>query len=195
MATAKPKSTKADSEHLRGLYRPGVRELGLKIIAQAQDEAAAKKDAPAPESAADEYLRLQAGKIVADALLEVATEKRKAEKDKAATDAERAEEDKEWQASQAFSSAHHAWLIAKTALEEPSVAEDDQPRRFKAESDAERRLFTTPAAYGDQFWDKLTAFERILGDEIMSGPRKDSIILLALASVKQDIVNLDLCCK
>jgi hypothetical protein len=80
-------------------------------------------NAPAsPESAIDdEYLRLQAAKIVADARLEVATEKRKAEKDKAATDAERAEEDKEWQASQDFSSAHHAWLIAKAALEEPSV--------------------------------------------------------------------------
>jgi hypothetical protein len=169
------------------------------VPANAQALPEATKSMPAapasPESAADEYLRLQAAKIVADSLLEVATEKRRAEKDKAAADAERAEEDKEWQASQAFSSAHHAWLIAKAALEEPSVAEDDQPSKFKAESDAERRLFTTPAAYGDQFWDKLTAFERILGDEMAVGPKRDSIILLAMGSIKQDVINLNLCCK
>jgi hypothetical protein len=27
----------------------------------------------------------------------------------------------------------------------------------------------------------------------MSGPRRDSVILLAVASIKQDIVNLELC--
>jgi hypothetical protein len=53
----------------------------------------------------------------------------------------------------------------------------------------------TPSAYPDQVWQKLEAFEAILGDEIMSGPRRDSVILLAVASIKQDIVNLDLCCK
>ena len=63
----------------------------------------------------------------------------------------------------------------------------------EAESDAERRLFTTPVAYGDQFWQKLTAFEQILGDELADGLRQDSILLLALGSIKQDIINLDLC--
>jgi hypothetical protein len=39
----------------------------------------------------------------------------------------------------------------------------------------------------------LTAFEQILGDELADGLRQDSILLLALGSIKQDIINLDLC--
>jgi hypothetical protein len=50
MSTAKAKSAKAVPERLRELYRPGVLEKGLKIIAKEQDEAAAKKDAPTPEA-------------------------------------------------------------------------------------------------------------------------------------------------
>ena len=46
MATAKPKSTKSPPAALARLYRPGVLERGLKIIAKEQDEAAAEKDGP-----------------------------------------------------------------------------------------------------------------------------------------------------
>jgi hypothetical protein len=137
---------------------------------------------PAPR---DEYLRLQAAKIVADARFEVAAENMKAEA------AAKAEEPK-LRASEAFSSAYHAWLIAKAGIEEPLVAEDEQPGRFRAESDAERRMFTTPVAYSGQFWQKLTAFERILGEELAVGLRRDSILLLALGSIKQDVLNLDI---
>jgi hypothetical protein len=134
----------------------------------------------------DEYLRALAAKCVADARLEVATEKRKAE---AAAKAE----EPTLEASEAFSKAYHAWLIAKAGIEEPEIAEEEQPCRFRAESDAERRLFTTPVAYSDQFWQKLTAFERILGEELAVGLRRDSILLLALGSIKQDVLNLDIC--
>jgi hypothetical protein len=41
-------------------------------------------------------------------------------------------------------------------------------------------------------WDKLTAFETILGEELTVGPRKDSILMLGLGSIKQDIINLEL---
>jgi spore germination cell wall hydrolase CwlJ-like protein len=82
MATAKPKSTKATPDGLARLSRPRAREDGLKIIAKAQDEAAAKRNASTPEATPkDEYLRLMAEKIVAEARLEVATEKRNAEAD------------------------------------------------------------------------------------------------------------------
>jgi hypothetical protein len=64
---------------------------------------------------------------------------------------------------------------------------------LRAQSEAERRLFTTPAASGEQIWDKLTAFEQILGEELAIGLRTDSILLLSLGSIKQDIINLDLC--
>jgi hypothetical protein len=95
-------------------------------------------------------------------------------------------------ASRAFAQAFHAWLAAKAGIEDPLIEEDEQPERFRAQSDAERRLFTTPSAYPDQVSQKLEAFEAILGDEIMSGPRRDSVVMLALARIKQDIVNLDL---
>jgi hypothetical protein len=58
MATAKPKSTKSMPAGFARLYRPGVLEGGLKIIAKAQDEAAAKKDAATPDATPqDGYIR------------------------------------------------------------------------------------------------------------------------------------------
>jgi hypothetical protein len=149
-------------------------------------------EAPAsPKSAIDdEYLRLMAEEIVASARLSVATEKRKAEKDKAA--AAKAEEPK-LEASRAFAQAFHAWLAARAGIEDPSLLEgEEQDERFRANSEAERHLFTTPSVYPDQLWQKLEAFESLLNNELMSGQRRDSVLLLAFGSVKQDIVNLDL---
>jgi hypothetical protein len=81
MATAKPKSTKSTPAGLARLYRPGVRERGLKILAKAQDDAAViKKEAPAPEaSPQDEYITALAAKCVAEVRFKEAEEKRKAE--------------------------------------------------------------------------------------------------------------------
>jgi len=142
-----------------------------------------------PESAADEYLHLMAAKIVADVRLEKATEKKKEEAAKA--EAAKAEAPK-LEASRAFAQAYHAWLAAKADSENPSV-EDEEAERFSAALPAaERRLMVTPSAYPDQFWQKLEAFQSILGEEIMIGPRRDSVILLALASIKQDMVNMEL---
>ena len=148
--------------------------------------------APASPEAApqDEYIRALAAKCVADARYEVTAEKRKAEKDKVA--AAKAEEPK-LEASRAFAQAFHAWLAARAGIEDPSLLEgEEQDERFRANSDAQWRLSTTPSAYPDQFWQKLEAFEVLLGDEMMGGQRRDSILLLALGSIKQDIINLDL---
>jgi hypothetical protein len=190
-ATAKPKSTKSTPAGLARLYRPGVRERGLKILAKAQDDAAViKKEAPAPEaSPQDDYVPALAAKIIADARYDIAAEKRKA---KAEAEAAAKAEAPKLEASQAFAEAYYAWLAAKAGDENPSV-EDEEAERFSfALPVAERRLMLTPPAYPDQLWQKLEAFESILGDEIMSGPRRDSVIMLALASIKQDIVNLGL---
>jgi hypothetical protein len=130
--------------------------------------------APAsPEATAqDEYLRLIANKIAAEA-------------------AAKAEEPK-LEASRAFAQAYHAWLAAKAGIEDPLIEDEEQPERWTAQSEAERRLFTTPATVGDQLWDKLSAFEAILGEEMTIGLRKDSVLLLAVGSLKQDIINLEL---
>jgi hypothetical protein len=109
---------------------------------------------------------------------------------KAEADA-KAEEPK-LRASKAFAQAFHAWLAAKAGKEDPLLEDDEQPELFRAESDAERGLFTTPSAYPDQVWQKLEAFEVVLSDELMSGQRRDSVLILALGSIKQDILNLEL---
>jgi hypothetical protein len=149
---------------------------------------------PSPEAAkpVDEEMRLIVEKCFAEAKLQTYLDKRKAEKDKAAADAEKAEEDKELQASRAFTSAYHAWLAANAGLEDPDITDEEQPERWRAKSEAERRLFSTPATVGEHFWDKLTAFEQILGEEMTVGLRKESILLLAVGCIKQDIINLDL---
>ncbi len=125
-----------------------------------------------------------AAKIVADVRLALATEKRKEEAAKA--------EAPKLETSRAFAQAYHTWLVAKADNENPSVEEEEAERFSAALPAAERRLMVTPAAYPDQLWQKLEAFESILGEEIMIGPRRDSVILLALASIKQDMVNMEL---
>jgi hypothetical protein len=136
-----------------------------------------------PEAAPqDEYIRALAAKCVADARYEVAAEKRKAEA-----------EAPKLRASREFGEAYYAWITAKARIENPSVEDDEQAGRdLEAEATAERRLLTTPAAYPDQFWSKLEAFEAALSNELVSGPRRESILLLALGGIKQDVLNLDL---
>jgi hypothetical protein len=147
---------------------------------------------PVPIKDDDEYLRAMAAKCLADARVSVEADRRKAEKDKAAADAEKAEEDKEYQAIRAFASAYHAWLAANAGLQDPDITEEEQPERWRAQSEAERRLFSTPATCGEDFWHKLTAFEKLLGEELTVGLRKESVLLLAVGSIKQDIINLEL---
>jgi hypothetical protein len=188
-ARTSPKPTKSKPAALGKLYHPGVPERGLKIIAKSEDEATANKNAaPAPKTttAQDKYISALAEKCVAEVRFNRAAEHVKAE-------ARAKAEEPKLEASRAFAQAHHAWLVAKAETENPSVEDEELADRFSAAlPSAERRLMITPAAYPDQVWQKLEAFEAILGDEIMSGPRRDSVILLALASIKQDILNLEL---
>jgi hypothetical protein len=143
---------------------------------------------PTSQSSADEYIRALAAKCVADVRYEASAEKRKAEADAKAEAA-----DPKQRASKEFSEAYYAWITAKARIEDPNVEDDEQAGRdLEAEATAERRLLTTPAAYPDQFWSKLEAFEAALSNELVSGPRRESILLLALGGIKQDVLNLDL---
>jgi hypothetical protein len=193
MSTAKAKSAAAAASVQRvreRYYQPGALERGLKIIAKEQDEAAAKKDAPAPEGEREDP-RLLAARIVAEVDLkdrlkqvraEIATEQWKAE-----------DEETERGRAEVFHRAYHDWLKAKAGMEDPSIEEDDvAAERDRVEVEAERRFITTPAVYAWHVWQKLEAFEEILSKELVAGPRRDSAILLALGSIKQDIVSLGL---
>ena len=92
-----------------------------------------------------------------------------------------------------FADAYHAWLAARAADEDPAIEDEDQAEQFSAAMPgAERRLLATPAALPSQLWQKLEAFESMLADELAIGPRTDPITLLAMASIKTDILNLNL---
>jgi hypothetical protein len=160
------------------------------VRANAQALPEATKPEAAPQ---DEYIHALAAKCVADARYEVAAEKRKAEDDAKKAEADAKAEEPKLRASREFAEAYHAWLVAKADDENPSVEDEEQAERFCfALPVAERRLMVTPPAYPDQLWQKVEAFEAILSDEIIKGPRRDSVIMIAVASIKQDIINLGL---
>ena len=142
--------------------------------------------ATAPASPeADEYVRLLVDKVCAEQKFESLLKKRKAEADT------RAEEPKQ-EASRAFAQAHYTWLAARAALSDPGTPDEEMTERMKNETEARRQLFATPAAYADQVWQKFDAFQIILADELVSGPTNDAILLMALGSIRQDGINLDL---
>lgn len=100
----------------------------------------------------------------------------------------------EAQADKVFTRAYSDWLKAKAEVQDQWVEDDEvMAARLDVEQEAERRLMATPAAYPDQVWEKLEAFEAILGDELRSGSRRYSVLMLALGCIKQDIVNLEIC--
>jgi hypothetical protein len=49
------------------------------------------------------------------------------------------------------------------------------------------------AAYPDQVWGRVEALEAIISDELRSGERSDSVLMLALGSIKRDVLYLNLC--
>jgi hypothetical protein len=140
----------------------------------------------------EDYGELLVAKAVADTRLAVADAKRKREDEKAAAAAAQAEEDKRSRASEAFVKAHFDWRRAVAAIHDPEAPDEEMEERFAAETEAERRLFITAAACPEQVWQKLEAFEDVLHDEMVGGPRNNSVLLLALGSIKQDMLNLEL---
>jgi hypothetical protein len=144
----------------------------------------------APEGEPAKHPRIIAAEIIAGFELEKKIKQIQFETE--VQDAEKEAENDRHAACARFSHAHHAWLKAKLAIPEPSD-EDISAELLKVEVEAERRFFTMPAVFADHVWDKLEAFEEILAHELRAGERTDSILLLALGAIKQDIINLELC--
>ena len=92
-----------------------------------------------------------------------------------------------------FDRAYSAWLAARARSQDPSVTDDDvMAGCIYAEFEAERQLMTVRAMRSHQVWKKLEAFEAILSNELSVGRRANSILMLALGSIKADFLNLDL---
>jgi hypothetical protein len=92
---------------------------------------------------------------------------------------------------EAFSRAYARWLTACAHLERID-SEDEKflDAIFDEERAALRGLFLVPAASSATVWAKLAAFEIDLVKEHVAGPTKNSIVLLALGSIKADLMNL-----
>jgi hypothetical protein len=94
----------------------------------------------------------------------------------------------------AFPRAYARWLQARADLVNPDKEGDDESlaRLSDAEFQAERELFLTPPFAAEEILKKLEAFELVLTSEICDGPRAKSIVLLAIAAIRQDAINLNL---
>ena len=92
---------------------------------------------------------------------------------------------------QAFSQAYARWLRACAQIEDPGT-DDEQIIKtfFDEERAAQRALFGMPAVCREDFWNKFEVFEVDLARELVVGPHKDSILMLALGSIKADLMNL-----
>jgi hypothetical protein len=92
---------------------------------------------------------------------------------------------------EAFSRAYARWLTACAQLERLD-SEDEQfiNATFTEERSALRELFLIPAACTETVSAKLAAFEVDLVKERIVGEPRDSIVLLALGSIKADLINL-----
>jgi hypothetical protein len=92
----------------------------------------------------------------------------------------------------AFGRAYARWLKALAQAECPSSFTDDQFMKaaYAEESLALRELFSVPADCSETVWAKLAVFEIELVKEEVVGQPRYSILLLALASIKADLMNL-----
>lgn len=92
----------------------------------------------------------------------------------------------------AFALAHARWMMARSSLARPNKADEELDAALDEATAAERALMASPAADTCQFWDKFVAFEYILTDELLGGTSIHSIVQLALGSIRQDLINLDI---
>jgi hypothetical protein len=93
---------------------------------------------------------------------------------------------------QAISHAYVRWLRARAAIRGDEIPEDEQAALalYAEEMRARRELFSLRAAYSDDVWHKFEAFEAELTDERVIGRATESLLMLALGSIKTDLVNL-----
>jgi hypothetical protein len=99
-------------------------------------------------------------------------------------------------AAQAFSRAYGRWLKARAAVKGGDDFPEDEKAvtaLFHADRTALRELFSLPAVYTEDVWLKFEVFEAELTDERVTGEPRDSVLMLALGSIKADLCNLGIC--
>jgi hypothetical protein len=93
---------------------------------------------------------------------------------------------------QTFSRTYARWLKARAAIRGDDYPEDEKAAAalFAEERAALRELFSLRARDEEEVWHKIGAFEVDLVDELVLGETMDAAALLALGSIKNDLINL-----
>jgi hypothetical protein len=93
---------------------------------------------------------------------------------------------------EAFSRAYARWLRARAAIKGADFPEDGgaAANLFAEERAALRELFSRPAAYSEDVFQKFEALEAEIADEGVIGRATDTVLPLALGSVKTDLLRL-----
>jgi hypothetical protein len=87
---------------------------------------------------------------------------------------------------QAFSRAYARWLRARAAIKADEFPEE--ARAMAAEERAAlRQLFSLPALYSEDVFQKFEALEAEITDDNVIGKATDTVLPLALGSIKNDL--------
>jgi len=86
------------------------------------------------------------------------------------------------------------WHTARAALSNPDLPEDDVSANARSRKldEAERALLTTPAPLPCGVWMKWEVLDQIMTNEAESGANTDNRVLVAVASIKADVLRFGL---
>jgi hypothetical protein len=98
---------------------------------------------------------------------------------------------KAWDDHIALDRAYCRWLRARAAIKNPDAEEGEYLRMWNEELEAGAALMSiaAPPNFSDLVCRKIEVFEALLGEELRDGLSTRSILMVALGSIKQDILN------
>lgn len=93
-----------------------------------------------------------------------------------------------------FARKYRDWHATRAAAYDPDLPEDDKSSdaRFDKYNAAQDALMIAPAPSPVEFWHKWELLDHLMTDEIVNGPFTVKDALIALASIKSDIMRFGL---
>jgi hypothetical protein len=98
-------------------------------------------------------------------------------------------------AKERFDAAHREWLCARAdmaARHEDDNTEEAEQRRYHRELDAMRALAAVQAPHAGGVWEKWAFVEYLIQFDIEAGQSKYPLVIVALASLKADVLSIGL---
>jgi hypothetical protein len=93
-----------------------------------------------------------------------------------------------------FDRKYRNWHATRAACYDPDLPEDDKSSdvRFDQHSAAQAALMIAPAPLPHNVFQKWELLDHLMTDEIVNGPFTVKDALIALASIKEDVMRLGL---